>query len=75
MSKRKKIVINRVETLEGEEWVLWYTHAVYYTDYSDSGNCPSKFLCKAKDALDAYQQAKHNIGKESNNVIQDTRRT
>jgi hypothetical protein len=24
----------------------------------------------AKDELDAYQQARHNIGKESNNVIQ-----
>jgi hypothetical protein len=70
MSKRKKIVINRVETLEGEG----YTHAVYYTDYSDSSGCPSKFMCYAKDELDAYQQAKHHIGKESNNVIQDTRR-
>jgi hypothetical protein len=63
MSKRKKIVINRVETLEGGE----YTHAVHYTDAS---GCPIKFLCYAKDELDAYQQAKHNIGKESNNVIQ-----
>jgi hypothetical protein len=70
MSKRKKVVINRVEKLEGDDWVLWYTHAVYYTDPS---GCPVRFLCKAVDELDAYQQAKHNIGKESNNVIQDTR--
>jgi hypothetical protein len=70
MSKRKKAVINRVEKLEGEDWVLWYTHAVYYTG---ADGCPHKFLCKATDELDAYQQAKHNIGKESNNVIQSNR--
>ena len=70
MSKRKKVVINRVEKLEGDDWVLWYTHAVYYTDANGRND---RFLCKAVDELDAYQQAKHNIGKESNNVIQDTR--
>jgi hypothetical protein len=64
-------VINRVEKLEGDDWVLWYTHAVYYRD---AECCPIRFLCVASDELDAYQQAKHNMGKESNNVIQDTRR-
>lgn len=66
MSKRKKAVINRVENLESDDEVIWYTHAVYYTD---ADGCPHKFLCKATDELDAYQQAKHQIGKESNNVI------
>jgi hypothetical protein len=65
----------KVEKLEGEDWVLWYTHAVYYTG---ADGCPIQFMCVAKDELDAYKQAKyqqdrHNIGKESNNVIQDTR--
>jgi hypothetical protein len=60
MSKRKKFVINKVEKLEGEDYVLWYTHAVYYTDADGSSH---KFLCEAKDELDAYQQAKHRIGR------------
>jgi len=63
MSKRKKVVINRIERLDEGD----YTFAVHYIDAS---GCPIKFLCYAKDELDAYQQAKHNIGKESNNVIQ-----
>lgn len=64
MSKRKKAVIGRIEKLEGED----YTHAVHYID---AKGCPIKFLCHAKDELDAYQQAKHEIGKESNNVIRN----
>jgi hypothetical protein len=59
----------KVEKLEGEDWVLWYTHAVYYTD---AEGCPIQFMCVAKDELDAYkqakyQQARHNIGKEPTN--------
>jgi hypothetical protein len=64
MSKRKKPVINRIENLSGGD----YTHAVYYID---ADGCHIKFLCHAKDELDAYQQAKHNMGKESNNVIRN----
>ena len=56
-----------VEKLEGEDWVLWYTHAVYYRD---SSNSTIKFMCVAKDELDAYQQAQQEMRKESNNVIQ-----
>ena len=54
----------KIEKLEGDDWVLWYTHAVYYTDTS---GCPIKFLCVAIDELDAYQQASKQ--REANNVI------
>ena len=50
MSKKKKFVINKVEKLEGDDWVLWYTHAVYYTDANGRND---RFLCKAVDELDA----------------------
>lgn len=60
----------KVKKLDGEEKGVWYTHAVYYTG---ADGCPIKFMCVAKDELDAYQQARHNIIKESNNVIQSHR--
>jgi len=47
----------KIEKLEGDDWVLWYTHAVYYKDSSDS---TIKFMCVAKDELDAYQQAQQH---------------
>jgi len=54
----------KVEKLEGDDWVLWYTHAVYYRDTNDNTH---KFFCVAKDELDAYQQASKQ--REANNVI------
>jgi hypothetical protein len=54
----------KVEKLEGENWVLWYTHAVYYRDANDNTH---KFFCVAKDELDAYHQA--TIERNLTNVI------